>query len=158
MIVSLNHLPTTFQEFSSMADLSSPEKTSALFLCALELYLINQEDGIKAIDLLRGPRPMNGYDKQFIRDRLRGKEYLPKAYFAGAAPQNRYTPNVPYVIDPLPDRQPQEPGYIKLFLSTAGADSPRPIKLRAKGGNWYLWEYSSLLSGIRIPAEDDPWA
>ena len=25
-------------------------------------------------------------------------------------------------------------------------------------GEWFLWEYSSPLSGIRIPASQDPWA
>ena len=25
-------------------------------------------------------------------------------------------------------------------------------------GEWFLWEYSSILSGIRIPAAEDPWA
>ena len=35
-----------------------------------------------------------------------------------------------------------------------------PMKLRQKGstGEWFLWEYSSVLSGIRIPAAEDPWA
>ena len=32
---------------------------------------------------------------------------------------------------------------------------PRPIKLRQKGDFWYLWEYSGILSGIRIPSEVD---
>jgi len=47
-----------------------------------------------------------------------------------------------------------------VFLKTAGADSPRPMKLRQKAstGEWFLWEYSSILSGIRIPAVEDPWA
>ena len=64
------------------------------------------------------------------------------------------------MLQVLSDPRPQdvEEGYLRLFLRTAGADSPRPIKLRKKGENWYLWEYSSILSGIRIPAEADPWA
>ncbi len=34
------------------------------------------------------------------------------------------------------------------------------MKLRQKAstGQWFLWEYSSILSGIRIPAAQDPWA
>ena len=115
-----------------------------------------------AVDLLRGPRPMTPYDAQFLRDRLRGKEYLPMAYFDGAAPENSYTPQKPYVLNVLPDPRPQdvEPGYLRLFLRTAGADAPRPVKLRQKPstGEWFLWEYSSPLSGIRIPAAQDPWA
>ena len=53
-----------------------------------------------------------------------------------------------------------EPGYLRVFLKTAGADSPRPMKLRQKAstGEWFLWEYSSILSGIRIPAAEDPWS
>lgn len=76
--------------------------------------------------------------------------------------KNSYTPAQPYVLNVLPDPRPQdmEPGYLRLFLQTAGADSPRPIKLRQKPstGEWFLWEYSSPLSGIRIPAAQDPWA
>lgn len=97
-----------------------------------------------------------------LRDRLRGKAYLPLAYFEGATPENGYQPRVPYTLNVLSDPRPQdmEPGYMRVFLKTAGADSPRPMKLRQKAstGEWFLWEYSSILSGIRIPAAEDPWA
>ena len=78
---------------------------------------------------------MSGYDVQFLRDRLRGKSYLPLAYFDGATPQNGYTPTQPYTLQVLPDPRPQdvEPGYLRVYLKTTGADSPRPIKLRQKG-------------------------
>ena len=32
------------------------------------------------------------------------------------------------------------------------------ITQNPKTGEWFLWEYSSILSGIRIPAAEDPWA
>lgn len=88
------------------------------------------------------------------------KKYLPLAYFDGATPENGYGPTQPYVLNFYPDQRPQdcEEGYMRLFLKTAGADADRPIKLRQKGDNWYLWEYSSILTGIRVPAEEDPWA
>lgn len=101
-------------------------------------------------------------DSQFLQDRLRGKAYLPFAYYEGASPRNNYQPGIPYVLSIQEDPRPQdiEPGYLRLFLKTAGADSPRPIKLRKKEstGEWFLWEYSSILSGIRMPASEDPWA
>ena len=103
---------------------------------------------------------MTPYDSQFLRDRLRGKEYLPLAYFAGATPQNSYVPTQPYVLNVLAAPRPQdiEPGYLRLCIATPGADSPRPIKLRRKGnGQWFLWE-QYLLTGIRIPTSADPWA
>lgn len=130
------------------------------FLAALLLFDRDKDAGTAAMNALRGPRPMSGYDVQFLRDRLRGKSYLPLAYFNGATPQNNYTPLKPYTLQVLPDSRPKdiEPGYLRVFLKTAGADSPRPINLRQKGTYWYLWEYSSVLSGIRIPVQDDPWA
>ena len=161
MQVTLNRLPATLAEFEQLPR-RSPEEVCAGFLCALALYAKDKNAGAAAMDLLRGPRPMTPYDAQFLRDRLRGKEYLPLAYFEGAAPENSYTPRVPYVLNVLPDPRPQdiEPGYLRVFLKTAGADSPRPVKLRQKAstGEWFLWEYSSPLSGIRIPAAQDPWA
>ena len=145
MQVKLNTLPATLAEFQ-----------------ALNLYTKSPNDGVAAMDLLRGPRPMTPYDSQFLRDRLRGKEYLPLAYFDGATPQNGYRPTAPYTLTVLPDQRPQdvEEGYLRVFLQTAGADAPRPVKLRQKPstGEWFLWEYSSPLSGIRIPASQDPWA
>ena len=164
MQVTISSIPDNFGEFESLAATlrSSVGGVCALFLCAVALFDKNKDDGTAAMNVLRGPRPMTPYDVQFLRDRLRGKPYLPLAYFAGASPENGYKPAVPYLLDVLPDPRPQdvEEGYLRVFLKTAGADSPRPIKLRRKAstGEWFLWEYSSILSGIRIPASEDPWA
>lgn len=162
MLVTIQKIPTTAAEFASMPqmDLSKPENTCAMLLLALQLYTQEKDAGIEAVNLLRGPRPLSPYDIQFLRDRLRDKHYLPLAYFDGAVPENNYTPSQPLTLQVLADPRPQdvEDGYLRVFLKTAGADSPRPVKLRRKGENWYLWEYSSILSGIRIPVKDDPWA
>jgi len=163
MQITIQELPGSLQEFEALAgETRAPEKICALFLCALSLFDGDKDAGTAAMNLLRGPRPMTPYDQQFLRDRLRGKSYVPLAYFEGATPQNGYQPTVPYVLKVLADSRPQdmEPGYLRVFLKTAGADSPRPVKLRQKGstGEWFLWEYSSILSGIRIPTAEDPWA
>ena len=161
MTVTLSALPATLFEFEALPR-KTAEEVCAAFLCALNLYLKDKDAGVAAMNLLRGPRPMTPYDVQFLRDRLRGKEYLPLAYFEGAAPENSYAPHQPYTLNVLPDPRPQdvEEGYVRVFLKTAGADSTRPIKLRCKPstGEWFLWEYSSILSGIRTPAAQDPWA
>ena len=144
MQVILNNIPSDLESFRALPQLSlaSPEDTCAAFLCALALFAKDKDAGTEAMNILRG------------------KEYLSMAYFEGATPQNNYTPQAPYVLNVLSDPRPQdvEDGYIRVFLKTAGADSPRPVKLRSKGGQWFLWEYSSSLSGIRIPAAQDPWA
>ena len=127
MQVTLNMLPASLAEFRNLS-LNTPDEVVAGFLCALNLYVKNPNEGVEAMNILRGPRPMTPYDSQFLRDRLRGKEYLPLAYFAGATPQNSYVPTQPYVLDVLADPRPQdiEPGYLRVFIATPGADSPRP--------------------------------
>ena len=51
-----------------------------------------------------------------------------------------------------------EQGYARLYIACGGADSPRPVKLRKKGdGQWCLWE-QYLLTDIRQPKANDPWA
>ena len=161
MKITVSSVPTTSEEFSALPqnDLSKPENTCTMFLLALALYLKDSDAGVAALNTLRGPRPLSNYDIQFLRDRLRGKSYLPLAYFDGATPANNYVPSNPLTLEVIADSRPQdvEEGYLRLFLKTAGADSPRPIKLRQKGDSWYLWEYSSILSGIRIPSEADAW-
>ena len=74
MQLTINALPQTMEQFSSMSrDLTRPENTCVMFLCALNMYVQNKDVGIEAMNLLRGPRPMNAYDIQFLRDRLRDK-------------------------------------------------------------------------------------
>ena len=162
MKVTVNSIPKTLEEFNALAEigLKAPENTCALFLCAVSLFDKNKDDGVKALNMLRGPRPMVPYDIQFLRDRLSGKSYLPLAYFNGATPENGYQPTAPYTLKVLEDAKNQdvEEGYLRVFLKTPGADSPRPMKLRKKGDEWFLWEYSSILVGIRTPKAEDPWA
>lgn len=160
--VTIEAFPATLAEFSAMpqaTNLSKPENTCTLLLCALDLFTKDRASGVEALNKLRGPRPMSPMDVQFVRDRLMDKAYLPKAYFDGATPQNNYTPSLPYTVHFYPDPRPQDmgEGYMRLFLRTPGADSPRPIRLRRKGDQWFIWDYPGILSGIRITAKEDPW-
>lgn len=100
---------------------------------------------------------MNDFDKQILKDRLRGKKYLPRAYFCRTNSQKNYEPSVPYTIEIDRDLHPAETGYQKFFIHTAGADSPRPVTLRQKGSDCFLYEYSSIFFGIRLPMEADNW-
>ena len=124
MQVAIQKMPESLPEFEALAaEGRQPERICALFLCALALFDRDKDAGTAAMNLLRGPRPMTPYDVQFLRDRLRGKAYLPLAYFEGATPENGYQPRVPYRLNVLADPRPQdmEPGYLRVFLKTAGA-------------------------------------
>lgn len=136
MQVVIQKIPENLPEFELLAaEGRQPERICALFLCALALFDRNKEAGAAAMNLLRGPKPLTPYDCQFLRDRLRGKSYLPLAYFEGATPENGYQPQVPYALNVLADPRPQdlEPGYLRVFLKTAGADSRAAHEAAAEG-------------------------
>ncbi|NLA27806.1 MAG: hypothetical protein GX878_10480 [Firmicutes bacterium] len=160
-VVVFEAMPASLQEFYSLPqmDLTLPENTCAIFLCALNLYVQDRDVGVQAINILKGPVDLNVQEINWLRDRLMDKPYLPLAYFEGARPENSYVPVLPYTLQLYPDPRPQdcEAGYMRLYLKTTGADSPRAIKLRQKERNWYLWEYPSILTGIRTPVSEDPW-
>ena len=159
--IVFSDLPESMEAFKALpqAALSTPFDTAALAVAAFCIFPADKELCYEMIDFLRGPRPMTGIDKQFISDRFRDKDYVPRSYFEGATPANNYMPTEPYTITVKTGAHSYEQeGYVKLFLTSGGADDPRPITLRSKGSQWYLWEYSSVLLGVKTPAEADPWA
>lgn len=159
---TFNALPESLDELKALpqATLDTPFKTAALTICALCAYAAAPDIGIEMLDFLRGPRPLSAMDKQFLKDRFEGgKYYKPFSFFAGATPENDYTPSQPFTIsvESTPYSYTEE-GYAKLQVRSGGADSPRGITLRRKGdGQWCLWE-QYLLSDIRVPKSQDPWA
>ena len=155
-------LPESVEELQRLPEgaMQSPFQTAALTVCALCAYAAEPEIGIAMLNHLRGPRPLSELDRQFLRDRLRDKPYVPFSYFAGAVPGNDYTPDEPFTVtvSPNPYSYTQE-GYATLFIRSGGADSLRQVTLRRKGdGQWCLWEHHGLLPDIRTPKSRDPWA
>ena len=114
------------------------------------------------LEFLHGPKGLSTYDKQFIADRFRDKDYVPRSYFEGSTPENGYEPVKPYTITFFENpysRDQLKDGYLTLHVKSGGADSARQIKLRTKPstGQWFLWE-QFLLADIRKPVSADPWA
>lgn len=155
-------LPTTVAELQAMPEISldSPFKTAALTLAVLCNYEKNPTETCAMLDVLRGPAPMSNYDKQFLRDRMVGKNYKAYSFFEGATPANNYTPNTPYVVEisDNPYSYPEE-NWAVLHVQSSGADSARQLKFRKKPstGQWFLNDILCL-ADIRIPVEADPWA
>ena len=155
-------LPESAEQLRALpeAAMDTPFQTAALTVCALCAFAADQAVGTGLLNVLRGPRPLSGQDISFIKDRFRGgRTYIPFSYFAGATPDNNYTPTQPYTVTVTSDaRSYDEQGYARLYIASGGADSPRPIKLRKKAdGQWCLWE-QYLLTDIRQPKANDPWA
>lgn len=161
--VVLQQIPVNLAQMQAMpeAALKEPQHTAALVIAALTLYPVDREASLQMLEFLQGPRGLTGYDKQFLVDRFRDKDYVPRSYFNGATPQNNYEPSVPYVLtffeNPYSRSQINE-GYLTLHIKSGGGDNPRQIKLRTKPstGQWFLWE-QFLLSDIRKPTSEDPW-
>ena len=154
-------LPESLAQMQALpeATLTSPFQTAALTVCALCVYAADRTIGTEMLNWLRGPRPLGAYDISFLNDRFREGHHVPFSYFAGAVPENDYTPSQPFTLTieagPYADAN---PGYKKLHIRSGGADNAREIVLRQKGdGTWWLWD-QFLLVGIRTPKSADPWA
>ena len=153
-------LPGNVEELRSLPEfaMTDPFQTAALTVAVLCRYEKDPVQTVNMLNELRGPRPLSPFEVQFLRDRLSGKGYKPFSFFEGAAPENNYTPTLPFTITIEDDPYTyQNDGYARLQLNSFGADNPRPVTLRKKGTQWLLWD-QLLLADIRTPAKDDPWA
>ena len=97
---TFSSLPTNANELRALpeASLDSAYKTTALTILALCRYEQDQAAALEMLDFLKGPAEVSTYEKQFIQERLRGKEYKARSFFAGATPDNGYQPTTPYTI------------------------------------------------------------
>lgn len=159
--IIFEELPASLEEFKTLEESSmqTPFDTAALTVLALSYYPADKNLSVSMLNFLRGPRPLSTMDLQFIADRFRDKDYVPRSYFKGAVPGNDYEPSEPYSIE-IEDNpySYQNDGYATLYVHSGGADNPRQVQLRkAKDGKWYLWD-QFLLSDIRKPESENPWA
>ena len=142
------------------ASLDSAFKTTALTIAALCAYEQSPDACIEMLNFLKGPAEVSTYEKGFIKERLSGKFYKTFSFFEGAVPENGYKPNTPFVIKVSENPYSfDEENWATLYVTSGGADNPRPIKLRKKPstGQWFLNDIQCL-ADIRTPVADDPWA
>lgn len=155
-------LPSSLAELQALpeASLDSAFKTTALTIVALCAYEKNPDACIEMLNFLKGPADVSTYEKGFIKERLSGKFYKTFSFFEGATPENGYKPNTPFVIKVSENPYSfDEENWATLYVTSGGADNPRPIKLRKKPstGQWFLNDIQCL-ADIRVPVEEDPWA
>ena len=159
-------LPKSAGELLTLPGVSfhNPFSVAAMAIAAFCRFPEDPDGCYAMLDAIKGPQPLSPMDKSFIRDRfMDGKGYIPRSYFAGAVPENDYTPSEPYTIqvtEGAHSRDQFDQGYITLYLKSGGADTVRPVTLRHKPSTdeWFLWNHQGLLAGIRVPKSADPWA
>jgi len=127
---------------------------------ALTRYEQDTAACFEMLNFLKGPEPLSEFEKQFLKDRLSGATYKTMSFFDGAIPGNNYQPTVPYTLKVSENPYSfDNENWAVMYVTSGGADSPRPIKLRKKPstGQWFLNEIQCL-SDIRTPVAADPWA
>lgn len=166
MIVKFDKLIDSVSELENF-DRTNPYNVVALFVNIIANYNIKDDSiFISELQYLMGEfQPISALMRQNIKDRMMQNnkyEYIGKSYFKGASPSNDYTPNIPYEVEINENKYSHfEDGYIKLFVTSGGADSPRGITLRlAKDNNYYIWSdsFMGLLADIRGLESKNPWA
>ena len=159
---SFSALPMRLDDLKALpeASLDSAFKTTALTVLALCRYDTDPPAALEMLDFLKGPEQVSTYEKQFIAERLKGKGYKARSFLAGATPENGYQPTTPYTITVSENPYSfDNENWATLYVTSSGADDPRPIKLRKKPstGQWFLNDIQCL-SDIRMPVAEDPWA
>jgi len=159
---TFSSLPASLEELKALpeASLDSAFKTTALCIAALCNLEKDANATWEMLDYLKGPESVNEREKSFIKDRLAGKQYKTLSFFKGATPDNGYAPAIPYTITVSENPYSfDEENWATLYVTSGGADAPRPVKLRRKPSTnqWFINDIQCL-ADIRIPTEQDPWA
>ncbi len=160
-------IPSTIDDFTSIRDglANSPEGGAAVFILAMMLYAKDKTLGMQALTIAMDRNnlreEMTGY-KGFALSRsydyhlgnFSKKPYWANAYIDGTSPDNGYAlGSAPYTLQiGRNSSSEQANGVIKVFVKCSGADSPRPIALKANDkGIWKVSECSSMFLDMRAP-------
>ena len=170
-VVRIDSLPQSIDEFVALRDqiARTPEGGAAMMVVALLLYAGDEDIGQQcltaAVDRERLEESAAGYkgwrlrpaELRRIRSQVKAKAYVLKSYVQGATPANRYrVPAPPYVLESSSNPYSGDPasGMYKVFISSSGASSPRPVTVRKNNrGLWKAYEWSSIIVGVMPPAQ-----
>ena len=156
-------IPRNLDELKALpeAALTNVYATAALTVLALARYEQDRDASLAMLDWLKGPDDLSLAERQHIADRfMDGKTYKVRSFFEGATPANNYTPSNPLRIKVSSNPYSfDNENWATLYLTSGGADNPRPVRLRKKPstGQWFLVEIQ-FLGDIRTPVAQDKWA
>lgn len=165
--VTIEIIPSTLEEFKALQGriAVTPQGGAAAMIAALAAFVRDETAGATLIaaaadDGRRAdsePARLPDREIGFLRNQLREQPFLPFSYIAGTSPASGYAPpSPPWLLEFSDNRYSgnRETGPYKVFVACSGADSPRPVTAaKSRDGLWRASEWSSLVVGIRQPAQ-----
>lgn len=170
--VEIDELPQSVEAFIALRDrvAEMPQGGAAMMVVALLMYVEDENVGRQclaiAVDrekLSEGPRGYEGWqlrasDIWLLHSQIKDKPYIARSYVEGAMPDNGYRlPEPPYVFEfsDNPHSGNPETGTYKVFITSSGASSPRPVTVKRNDeGIWKTYEWSTLIVGVQEPDEE----
>ena len=135
--VSIEKIPTTFEEFQSLqAELgTTPEGCVMLQLVAMEMYRRDKNVGLQFLTINNTDTNLSSVTRRlnelYRENDSYARPYLVSSCFKGAKPSNGYNPNKPYTIEVRKDptkndeRSQMLKGYVKhMQVYSNGYDTP----------------------------------
>jgi hypothetical protein len=172
--VEIGHPPQSIEEFVALRDriADTPQGGAVAMVVALLIYakdrVLGEQALTIAVDRGRLQEAADGYrgwqvrkrPLQLIQRQILDSPHIPRSYFLGTSPESGYQlPEPPLRIECRsgPYSGDEDTSTYKVFVTSSGAPSARPVTLhRNQRGFWKAFEWSSLLLGVRPPAERDP--
>jgi hypothetical protein len=170
--VKIDKLPQTLDEFVALRDkvAKEPQGGAAMMVVALFVYVKDETVGRQCLAvaasrerLEEGPKGYKGWqlrasDVWLLHTQIKGKDYVLKSYVEGTSPDNGYElPEPPYVFtfSANPHSGNPERGTYKVFITSSGASSPRPVTVKRNDkGIWKAHEWSTLIVGVEPPPHE----
>ena len=151
-------LPRDYQEFKAryQQEGRTPEGAVKLYFEAVFCYIneATRAEGSKMVRYaLHYDRPIEqSRNLATFAERLRDHErqHIFRSFAAGTSPEDDYRMS-PDNFNLVVTRKTQEQGYLRLFLRSSGADSPRPVWVKEFDGLWYMINNASTYVEVRPP-------
>ena len=166
--VRLSQIPTSIDEFVQIRNeiANTPEGGAASFVLAMIVFEKDRKMGEDALTIVLDRtnlvESMNGYKGfspgqsiKYHLGRFDSRPYWGRTYILGTSPENAYALPEQLNVETLRNAtSEQSNGDIKVFVKCTGADSHRPITLRANDkGIWKAVECSSMFLDMRAPQQ-----
>lgn len=165
--VRIEKMPATVEDFVALQQtLNTPEGAAACFAVAMLTYEMNADLArafftlsLTDANLMEGRNGYNGRQpdvgyQDHIDRRLKYDAGMARSYVQGTNRNDNYIlPLLPYdFVFTRNDRSVESEDLIRVYLESAGADTPRPVlTMRGKDGQWRVDGASSLFVGVAAP-------